>query len=97
MEKQDLRLHRGAAALLGALGSADARVVEVHGDGTWHSHVGAEELAVVMAGRMDVEFRDRPAITLETGEALLIPRGVEHRARAAEPCALLLVRERDPA
>jgi len=97
VEKQDLRAHRGAASLLAALGSADARIVEVNGAGAWHSHAEADELVVVIAGRMDVQFRDRPNVTLETGEALLIPHRAEHRAHAAMPCVLLSVRERDPA
>jgi len=49
----------------------------------------SDELFLGVAGRFQVEFRDR-AVTLGPGEFLVVPRGVEHRTVADEEAAVLL-------
>jgi quercetin dioxygenase-like cupin family protein len=45
-----------------------------------HTHPG-EELAYVLAGPVVLEIDGKPARTLQTGEAFLIPAGTVHNAR----------------
>ena len=44
---------------------------------------------LVVKGKLRIEFRDKH-VSLEEGEFLVIPRGVEHRPVAAEEAHVLL-------
>ena len=65
------------------LNGQDVRLVKVQGIFPWHSHVEADEMFLVWKGRFRVEFRDRIE-TLEPGQFIVVPRGVEHRTAADE-------------
>jgi mannose-6-phosphate isomerase-like protein (cupin superfamily) len=41
-------------------------------------------------GELRIEFREREDVTLETGELLVVPRGVAHRPVAEERTRILL-------
>ncbi len=74
----------------------EVRLVKVLGDFTWHSHADTDELFLVVAGDLQMEFRDRTA-QLGPGEMIVVPRGVEHRPRAERECLLLVLdREGEP-
>jgi quercetin dioxygenase-like cupin family protein len=45
-----------------------------------HSHPG-EEVGYLIRGDVDMEFDDRPTLTLHSGDPFLIPPGVIHNAR----------------
>ncbi len=68
------------------------KLARLDGEFVWHSHPDADELFwVIEGGPLDIEFRDEPTATLEPGELLVVPAGVEHRpvARAAAKVALV--------
>jgi len=54
------------------------KVAHLEGSYVWHSHEEEDELFYVLAGRLDLELRDR-TVELSSGELLVVPRGVEHR------------------
>jgi mannose-6-phosphate isomerase-like protein (cupin superfamily) len=66
------------------------QVGKARGDFVWHSHPETDDLMLVVAGRLTVETRDE-TVELGPGELVVVPRGVEHRTRAAEEAHLLLV------
>lgn len=65
------------------------RLVKVQGEFVWHQHANEDELFYVVRGRLRIDFRDGP-VTLEPGDMLVVPRGVEHRPVAEQECELLL-------
>ena len=73
----------------------EVRLVKVDGEFIWHLHADTDELFLVLDGELDMEFRDR-TVTLQPGELIVVPKGIEHR-----PCArkgevkLLLIDPRD--
>ncbi|MEJ6790354.1 cupin domain-containing protein [Brevundimonas sp. BR2-1] len=71
------------------LNGQDVRLVKVQGVFPWHSHAGAEEMFLVWKGRFRVEFRDR-VVTLDPGQFIVVPRGVEHRTAADEEAEVLI-------
>ena len=71
------------------LNGQDVRLVKVKGVFPWHSHAEAEEMFLVWKGLFRVEFRDR-VVTLEPGQFLVVPRGVEHRTAADEEAEVLI-------
>jgi mannose-6-phosphate isomerase-like protein (cupin superfamily) len=70
--------------------NCDVMVVKIQGDFVWHKHDDTDDLFLVLKGTLDIELRDR-TITLQPGELYIVPRGVEHRPRAAEEVHLLLI------
>jgi len=45
----------------------------------WHIHPG-EEVGYIAAGTVEMRIRDRPTLTLHTGEGFLIPPRTPHNA-----------------
>jgi len=66
------------------------KLAKVQGDFVWHSHADTDEVFMVLAGELRIEFRDG-AVTLKEGELFVVPKGVEHKPKAAQECHLLLV------
>ena len=71
------------------LNGQDVRLVKVQGVFPWHRHAEAEEMFLVWKGRFRVEFRDRVE-TLEPGQFIVVPRGVEHRTAADEEAEVMI-------
>ena len=71
------------------LNGQDVRLVKVQGVFPWHSHADADEMFLVWKGRFRVEFRDRIE-TLDPGQFIVVPRGVEHRTAADAEAEVLI-------
>ncbi len=56
------------------------KLVKLKGDFVWHSHEHTDEVFLVVAGEMQIGFRDRE-VTLRAGEMFVVPKGVEHITR----------------
>ena len=73
------------------------KLVKLQGAFVWHAHADTDEVFIVLAGAMVLEFRDH-AVPLAAGEMVVVPRGVEHRpvaeAEAEAECAVMLVEPR---
>lgn len=69
------------------------KVVKLEGEFVWHQHDDTDEAFLVIAGEMEIQFRDR-TVTLGAGEMCVIPRGVEHITRAARECHALILEPR---
>ena len=73
----------------------EVRIAKVEGEFIWHQHDSTDELFLILDGELDMEFRDR-TVTLNAGDLIVVPKGMEHR-----PCArngevkLLLVDPKD--
>ena len=67
------------------------KVAKVQGEFAWHDHEGEDELFLVLRGRLDIAFEDRPAVSLGAGEVFVVPKGVRHRTRAPERTVMLMV------
>ena len=64
--------------------------MRLKGEFVWHAHDVEDELFLVLHGTLTMEFRDR-AVTLEPGEFLIVPHGVEHRPVAEDEVHVLLL------
>jgi mannose-6-phosphate isomerase-like protein (cupin superfamily) len=62
--------------------------VKVKGEFPLHHHENEDEFFLVWKGKFRVEFRDH-VVTLEPGECVLVPRGIEHRTCADEEAYIL--------
>jgi mannose-6-phosphate isomerase-like protein (cupin superfamily) len=75
--------------VIAELNGQEVKVSKFKGEFIWHRHDEADEMFLALRGRFRIEFRDRVE-TLEPGDLLVVPRGVEHRPVADEEVAVLL-------
>jgi mannose-6-phosphate isomerase-like protein (cupin superfamily) len=62
----------------------------VQGEYHWHHHDDEDEFFYVVSGRFLIDLEDR-TIDLAPGQAVVIPKGVQHRPRAPERTVILMV------
>lgn len=89
-QKLSLFQEQWSPKIIGELNDAHVKLVKVKGEFIWHHHEVEDELFLVLKGRLVIKLRDRD-ITLEEGEFVIIPRGVEHKPVAEEECHILLL------
>ena len=79
-----------APRVVAALNDYQVKVVKVQGEFVWHKHAETDELFLVLAGELVIEFRDGQ-VALSAGELFVVPQGKEHRPVAQHECHLLLL------
>ena len=75
--------------IVGELNGQHVKLVKFQGEFVWHDHAAEDEFFFVLRGSFRMEFRDR-TITLNAGDFLIVPRGVEHRPVADEEVEVML-------
>ena len=75
--------------IAGDLNGQMVKLVKFKGPFVWHHHDHEDELFYVVKGNFDMEFRDRTE-TINEGEFIIVPRGVEHRPNAKEEVHVML-------
>ncbi len=75
------------------VGQANGQLLKVAkgiGETDWHSHGDQDETFVVLSGTLVVQLRTGD-VTLDAGDMLVVPNGVEHRPVAEDEVHLLLI------
>ncbi|MFI5134224.1 MAG: cupin domain-containing protein [Chitinophagales bacterium] len=75
--------------IAGELNGQMVKLVKFVGPFTWHKHDHEDEMFYVVKGSFNMELRDK-TITLNEGEFLIVPRGVEHRPNAPKEVEVML-------
>ena len=75
--------------IAGELNGQQVKLVKFQGEFVWHHHDNEDELFYVVKGNFDMEFRDK-TVTINEGEFIIVPRGVEHRPNAKEEVHVVL-------
>lgn len=76
--------------IVGGLNENYLKVVKTHGEFVWHKHDDADELFLVLKGQLVIQLRDHD-VTLNEGEFLVVPKGVEHKPVAVNEAHVLLI------
>jgi mannose-6-phosphate isomerase-like protein (cupin superfamily) len=76
--------------IAGELNGQQLRLVKFKGEFIWHHHDKEDELFLVTRGTLLIQFRDRE-VTLDEGEFIIIPAGVDHRPVAKEEVHVVLL------
>ncbi len=79
--------------LVAELNDYQVKLVKARREFVWHSHPETDELFLVVEGRMRMALRDR-VLDLETGEMIVVPKGVEHRPVCDTQCTMMLIEPR---
>ena len=80
--------------VVGELNGQQIKLAKLKGDFVWHHHENADELFLVVKGRLVIQLRDRD-ITLDAGEFFIVPRGVEHKPLAEDEVHVMLFEPAD--
>ena len=80
--------------LVAQVNDTEVKLVKVQGEFVWHHHDTADELFLVLKGRLLMQFRDGEE-WIEEGEFIVVPRGVEHRPVAPQEVHMMLIEPRD--
>jgi len=75
--------------IAGTLNGQQVKLVKFKGEFVWHHHQNEDELFYVVRGSFDMHLRDK-IITLNQGEFLIVPKGVEHKPVAAYEVEVML-------
>ena len=88
-EKFNLFTEQWSPKIIGQLNGQDVKLAKLEGEFIWHDHAHEDELFYIIKGSLQIEFRER-IVTLNEGEMLVIPKGVEHKPIAKEEVWVLL-------
>lgn len=75
--------------VVGELNGQEIKLVKFIGEFPWHHHENEDEMFLAVKGSFRIEFRDK-IVELQTGEFVIVPRGVEHRPVAEMEVEVLL-------
>lgn len=64
--------------IVGELNGQHVKLAKLLGEFMWHKHDNEDELFFVVKGSFVMEFRDKN-VSVNEGEFLIVPKGVEHR------------------
>jgi len=75
--------------IIGELNGQDVKIAKVKGEFVWHNHTNEDELFYIIKGSLKIDFEDKLR-TINAGEMIIIPRGVEHKPIAEEEVWIML-------
>lgn len=96
-EKLSLFTDHWHPRIIGELNENYIKLAKLKGDFVWHSHEHEDELFVVLKGKLQIDFRDDKnvsgvrTVTINPGEIIVVPKGVEHRPHGDEEVHIILI------
>jgi mannose-6-phosphate isomerase-like protein (cupin superfamily) len=88
-EKFGLFTEHWSPKVVGELNGQLIKLVKFSGDFVWHSHEHEDEMFLVIRGRFRMDYREGSE-WIETGEFVIVPRGIEHKPYAEEEVEVML-------
>ncbi len=88
--KFDLFTEHWHPKIVGELNESFVKIARLKGEFVWHQHDAEDELFWVIKGTLVIKLRDRD-ITVQPGQFVIIPKGVEHLPVAAEEVYVVLL------
>jgi mannose-6-phosphate isomerase-like protein (cupin superfamily) len=76
--------------ILGEVNESYVKVAKLKGEFLRHVHEDEDEMFYVLKGILIIKFRDKN-VTLNEGEFIIIPKGVEHMPVAKEEAHVMLI------
>ena len=70
------------------------KLVKIKNDFVWHQHSDTDEVFIVIEGQIHIEFTDQ-TIELNSGEMIVVPKGVKHKPLAKKEAKIMLIEPKD--
>jgi mannose-6-phosphate isomerase-like protein (cupin superfamily) len=80
--------------IIAKMNDYEFKIVKFKGEFIWHSHPDTDETFIILDGKMIMHFRDK-LVELDSGEMIVIPKGVEHKPTSKEGYKALLIEPED--
>lgn len=80
--------------VVGAVNDFHVKLARLEGSFLWHHHDTEDELFLVLSGTLRMLYRDGTSehvVTIQPGEFVIVPHGMEHCPVADEPVSVLLL------
>jgi mannose-6-phosphate isomerase-like protein (cupin superfamily) len=94
-EKFSLFQDHYSPKIVGELNDSYVKVVKLQGEFVWHHHDNEDEMFLVVKGCLVMGLQEAGGIereiTIDPGEFIIIPKGVEHKPRADEETHIVLL------
>lgn len=75
--------------IAGELNQQQVKLAKLKGEFVMHKHDDEDELFLVIQGQLFIELQDT-TLELNSGEFVIIPRGIEHKPYAPEEVSVML-------
>ncbi len=79
-----------AVGLIAKMNDYEFKIVKFKGDFVWHSHPDTDETFIIIEGTLVMNFHDRK-VEVQTGEMIVIPKGLEHKPSSENGYKALLI------
>jgi mannose-6-phosphate isomerase-like protein (cupin superfamily) len=79
-----------AVGLIAKMNDYEFKIVKFKGDFIWHSHPDTDETFIIIEGTLVMNFPDRK-VEVQTGEMIVIPKGLEHKPSSEKGYKALLI------
>jgi mannose-6-phosphate isomerase-like protein (cupin superfamily) len=89
-EKFSLFVNQWTPKIIAQMNDIQFKLAKIQGAFVWHKHPDTDEAFIVIEEQMKLEFRDRCA-SLQAGEMIVVPKGVEHKPVAENEAWILMV------
>lgn len=89
-QKLALFSDRWSPKIIAELNDSYVKLAKLKGEFIWHVHENEDEMFLVVKGSLLIRLRDRE-VSLEAGEMLVVPKGVEHQPFAQDEASVLFI------
>ena len=80
--------------IIAKMNDYEFKIVKFKGEFIWHTHPDTDETFIILDGKLVMHFRDN-LVELNSGEMIVIPKGVEHKPTSKEGYKALLIEPED--
>lgn len=88
-EKFSLFQEQWQPKIVGEINDCYVKLVKLKGEFDWHHHENEDEMFLVIRGELLIRLREKD-ITMNEGEFIIIPKGVEHLPIANDEVHVML-------
>jgi len=89
-EKFELFSEQWSPKIIAEVNDTTVKIAKLEGEFEWHTHEAEDELFYVLKGSLEIHTREK-LFTLNEGEMLVIPKGVEHMPVAKSEAEVMLI------
>jgi mannose-6-phosphate isomerase-like protein (cupin superfamily) len=68
--------------VLSRVNTSCLRLAVMTGEYPWHHHPDADELFLIVEGRLEIDLAGGPTLSLDPWQCVVVPAGTVHRTRA---------------
>ena len=68
--------------VLSRVNTSCLRLAVMTGEYPWHRHPDADELFLIVEGRLEIDLAGGPTLSLDPWQCVVVPAGTVHRTRA---------------